>query len=300
MKAVRLHAYGDVDQFHYEDVADPVAGPGQVLVKVAAVSLNPVELFQRQGYLQQYYPTELPAIQGVDLAGTVAAVGAGVTGFAVGDRVVGKLPINGRGSQAELAIATPEQLAKLPDLIDFTTGSTLPLVGLTARQAVDALGAKAGDRVLLTSALGGVGRAAVQYLKEIGAGPVAGVRAERVAEATTLAGEAIDIGAEGKPSFDFAVDTAGQATAGAAIGLLRDSGTLAAVAGVPEGANADGRVTIANIMSTENSKTLSQIVDAAARGDLKIPVSKTFPLKDLGEAHKALAANPRGKVVITV
>src|SRR3954451_23151509 len=86
MKAARLQAYGDVDQFKLEDVPDPVPGPGEVLIKVAASALNPVDLYVRQGFLSQYFPMALPAVIGIDAAGTIAALGPDVAGFTVGDR----------------------------------------------------------------------------------------------------------------------------------------------------------------------------------------------------------------------
>ena len=150
MKAVRLHAFGDVDQFKLEDIPNPVPQAGEILVLIAASSFNTVELYQRQGYLVQMFPMDLPAIQGIDIAGTVVAVGTGVDGFAIGDRVIGKLPVNGKGAQAELAIATPTQLAKLPDNITFEVGATLPLAGLTGRQGVETLNVKPGERVLVS------------------------------------------------------------------------------------------------------------------------------------------------------
>ena len=153
MKASRLHAYGAVDQFKYEDVPTPVAGPGEVLVKIEASGLNPVDLYVRQGYLAKNIPLQFPAIIGLDAAGTVAAVGAGVEGLVVGDRVVAKLPIGSRGAHAEFAVTTPDRLAHLANTVSFEAGATIGLAGLTARQAVDVLNVKAGEHVLVGAAL---------------------------------------------------------------------------------------------------------------------------------------------------
>ena len=100
MKAVRLQAYGDVDQFRLEDAPDPVLGAGEVLIRIAAAGLNPADLYVRQGFFAAYVPLDLPAIIGFDAAGMVAATGAGVSGFAAGDRVIAKLPLNGKGAYA--------------------------------------------------------------------------------------------------------------------------------------------------------------------------------------------------------
>lgn len=299
MKAARLAAYGDSSQIRIEDVAQPVPGAGEVLVKVAASGLNHVETYLRHGYLAQMMPLDLPAILGIDLAGEVIAVGDGVNRFAKGDRVIGRLQITGKGSHADYAVAAETQLAKLPANVTFEAGATLGLVSLTGRQAVDATGARKGDRVLVTGALGNVGRAAIQYLKELGIEAVAGVQASQLAEAATLGVQAIAATDAASGSFDAGVDTVGGDVALAAIRAVKDGGTVAGVAGFPEGAGADGRVKVQNVMSGDNAEMLQKIADAAARGDLVLPVTKTFPLDQLGAAYDFLATRPKGKVIIT-
>jgi NADPH:quinone reductase-like Zn-dependent oxidoreductase len=299
MKAARLQAYGDIDQFRYEDVPDPVAGAGEVLIKVEASGLNPVDLYLRQGYLAQAYPMDVPAILGVDAAGTIVALGTGVAGYAVGDRVIAHLPINGRGAHAELAVVPQAGLAKLPPQVSFAAGATLPLVALTGRQSMDSLGVKRGDRLLVSGALGAVGRSAVQYLKELGAVPVAGVRASRLVEGKAIAGEALDIEQEPESaSFDLAVSTSGP-VAGNAVKHVRDGGKLASAAQIPEGANADGRIAIENVLGHDDPRLLQAIADAAGRGELTIPIAATFPLAELAAAHRKLAEpGVGGKVII--
>jgi NADPH:quinone reductase-like Zn-dependent oxidoreductase len=298
MKAVRLQSYGDVDRFKVEDVPDPVPGANEVLIKVAASGLNPVDLHVRQGFLAQYFPMELPAILGLDAAGTIAAVGSGVTDLAVGDRVIARLPLGGRGAHAEFAVGPLDSVAKLPANVSFEAGATLPLAGLTARQAVDALGVKPGDRVLVSGALGAVGRAAVQYLRELGAKPVAGVRAERLDEGQALAGEALNIDEPPtSATFACAVSAAGPVAANA-IKHVRDGGTLASVVQTPEGANPGDRIKIVGIMTHADAAMLQRIADAAGRGGLTIPIAATFRLTELGEAQRALAAGAPGKIVL--
>ncbi|OEO31029.1 hypothetical protein VW23_018235 [Devosia insulae DS-56] len=299
MKSSRLVAYGDSSQIKIEDVAQPVPGAGEVLVKVAASGLNHVETYLRQGYLAQMMPLELPATLGIDLAGEVAEVGHGVTQFAKGDRVIGRLQITGKGSHADYAVAAVTQLAKLPANVSYEAGATLGLVGLTGRQAVDAAGVKRGDRVLVTGALGNVGRAAIQYLKDLGITAVAGVQASQLADAKTLGVDALVATDVPAGSFDAAVDTVGGDVAAAAIRAVKDGATVAGVAGFPEGAGADGRVKVQNVMSGDNAAMLQKIADAAGRGELVIPVTKTFPLDQLGAAYDFLATRPEGKVIIT-
>jgi NADPH:quinone reductase-like Zn-dependent oxidoreductase len=302
MKAALLLAYGDTTQFSYADTPTPVAAEGEVLVKVEASSLNPVDLYIRQGYLAQMAPMTMPAILGLDFAGTVTAIGAGVVGYAFGDRVIGKQPIAGHGSHAEYVAAKTSALAKLPASVSFVAGATLPLAGLTGRQAVAALGDVKGKRVLVTGALGAAGRSAVQHLLELGGVPVAGVRGLRIAEAKALGLDVIDI--EAAPAsahtFDAAITNVGGPTVANAIAHVRDGGTLAAVAGVPDGDNADGRIHIASIYTVDNAPMLQEIADAAGRGVLTIPVARTLRLSELAEGHTLAAAGQVGGKIVFV
>lgn len=301
MKAARLQAYGDTSQFKLEEAPDPVAAPGHVVIKVEASGLNPVDAYVRMGYLAKMAPMTLPAILGVDAAGTITAIGPDVSGYRLGDRVIAHLPINGHGGHAEYAPVPVAGLARLPASVGFAAGATLPLAGLSARQAVEALGPLApGVRVLVSGALGAIGRATVQYLNELGAKPVAGVRGSRVAEAKALAGEAIDIEKDVPAGdFDYAVSTTAPAAA-VAIEHVRDGGVLASVVQVPEGANAGGRIRIASILTGDNPTQLQAVADAAGRGELVIPIAATFTLAQLGAAHDRLAMPQIGGKIIVV
>lgn len=298
MKAALLKAYGDVDQFEIGEIPTPEPGPGEVLIKIEASAINPFDLILRQGFVAQLIPLPFPAVLGGDAAGTIAALGAGVTGFAVGDRVVADFAANGKGANAEYGVVPATAAAKLPASLSFEQGAALVKAGLTGRQTVEALGVKSGDRVLVSGGLGSVGRAAVQYLKEIGAYPVAGVRAERLDEAQALAGEALDINAPvTQPDFDYAISAAGPVAAHL-IGHVRDGGQIASIVPVPEGANADNRVTIHELYHRTDSATLDAVLDVASRGLLAIPIAQILTLEQIGAAHKAVAAGVRGKIVL--
>lgn len=298
MKAVQLHSYGDTDQLRLADLDDPVPGEGEVLIEVAAAGLNPVDEHVRLGWMAQYVPLALPAVLGVDAAGTVLSVGPGVAGFAAGDRIVAHLPLNGKGAYAERAVAPLAGLARLPDALSFEQAAALPLAGLTGRQAVDALGVRGGERVLVSGALGAVGRSAIQYLKELGAVPVAGARAARLAEAEAVAGEAIDIEAAAHvAAFDHAVSAAASVAASVPA-LVRDGGKVASPVRTPAEANADGRVTIIQIITRDDQAQLQEVVEAAARGALSIPVVRSFALGEIAQAHGALAEGAGGKLVL--
>lgn len=298
MKAAVLKSYGGIDQFAIEDVPTPKPGPGEVLIKIEASAVNPFDLILRQGFMAEYIPLPLPAVLGGDAAGTIAEVGAGVAGWAIGDRVVADFPANGKGAHAEYGVVAASSVARLPATLSFAQGATLVKAGLTGRQTVEALGVKAGDRVLVSGGLGTVGRAAIQYLKEIGAQPVAGVRPERLDEARAVAGDALDITVPAaSPVFDFAISAAAP-VAGNLIGQVRDGGQIASIVPVPEGANAGNRVTIHALYHRTDAATLDAVLDAAARGVLVIPIAQTFALDQIGAAQNAVAAGAPGKVVL--
>lgn len=298
MKAARLHSYGDIDQFVMDEVPIPKPGAGEVLIKIEASAVNPFDLMVRKGYMAQLIPLDLPAVLGGDAAGVVVDMGSGVRGFSVGDRVIADFALNGKGAYAEFGVVPATAIAKLPANLSFEQGAALPKAGLTGRQTVDALGVGAGARVLISGGLGAVGRAAIQYLQEIGAKPVAGVRPERIEEARQLAGDAIDITAPpAGATFDYAIS----ASAPVALQLIRhvrDGGQVASIVPVPEGANTGNRVRIHEIYHRADAATLEAVANAAARGALVIPIAKTFRLEQVGAAHAAVAAGSRGKVVL--
>lgn len=298
MKAARLKSYGDVDQFAIDEVPVPRPEAGEVLIRIEASAVNPFDLILRQGHMAQFIPLELPAVLGGDAAGTIAGLGEGVTGFAVGDRVVADFPANGRGAHAEYGVVAATSVAKLPANLSFAQGAALVKAGLTGRQTVAALGVKASDRVLVSGALGSVGRAAIQYLQELGATPVAGVRPDRLAEARALAGEALDItAAPATASFELAISAAGP-VAGTLIAHVRDGGQVASIVPVPEGANPGNRVTIHELYHRTDAATLDAVLDTASRGTLVIPIARTFPLVQIGAAQSAVASGTQGKVVL--
>ncbi|UED32686.1 NADP-dependent oxidoreductase [Rhizobium ruizarguesonis] len=298
MKAALLKSYGDVDQFEIGDIPTPTPGPGEILIKIEASAVNPFDLILRQGFMAKFIPLPLPAVLGGDAAGTISVLGDGVTGFAVSDRVVADFAANGKGAHAEYGVLPATSVAKLPAGLSFEEGASLVKAGLTGRQAVEALDVKAGDRVLVSGGLGTVGRSAIQYLRQIGAKPVAGVRPERLGEGRELAGEALDITLPAaSPDFAYGISAAGP-VAGNLIGNVRDGGTVASIVPVPEGANAGDRLTIHELFHRTDTATLDAVLDAAVRGLLVIPISHTFTLEEIGAAQNAVAAGAPGKVVL--
>src|SRR5665213_571161 len=226
MKAVLLTAYGDVDKLAVREVPDPKAGPNEIRVRVAGASINPVDWKQRSGLAAKFMPLDLPAILGRDASGEVIQVGAGVTAFEVGDKVLGRI----MGGYAEQVVAPVDAWAKVPAKLDLADASALPLVVLTGAQLVEeAVNPKPGDLVLVTGALGGVGRTAVFAAKARGAKVYAGVRAKQRAEAAKLGADVVialddESDVAKLPPLDAIADTVGGETTQKLLGKLKPGG----------------------------------------------------------------------------
>lgn len=181
MRAIVLSGYGGVDQLQLrDDVPEPIAGPGEIKVRLAASSVNPIDWKLRRG---GYRPLELPAILGRDASGEVVAVGEGASAFQIGARVLGLV----NKAYAEYVVDKENAWAGLPAALDPVDAGALPLAGLTGAQLIDeAVKPRPGSVVLVTGALGSVGRAALYAVRARGAEPLAGVRRSQKAEAAGL------------------------------------------------------------------------------------------------------------------
>src|SRR5580700_1433009 len=157
MKAVVVHEYGGPEVLKFEDYPDPVPGPGEVLVRVAAAGVNPIDCKRRAGLTKDFYPMKFPGLIGVDMAGTVVKIRPGVDGFYVGDRVFAMAD----NTYAELCVVNVAILAKVPKGLDLIEAATLPLVTITGNQLLSVTGITAGQTVLVAGAVGNVGRSAV-------------------------------------------------------------------------------------------------------------------------------------------
>src|SRR5271156_1314345 len=171
MKAIVVHQYGGPEVLKLEDYPDPVPGPGEVPVRVAAASVNPIDYKRRAGLTKDFYPLHFPGLIGVDVAGTVVDTGPGVQGFSVGDRVFAMAD----NTYAELCVVNAAVLAKIPAGLDLIQAAALPLVTTTGNQLMAATGIKAGQTVLVVGAAGNVGRSAVFTARARGATVIAGV-----------------------------------------------------------------------------------------------------------------------------
>src|SRR5215469_15350549 len=169
MKAVRYHSYGDSGVLVYEEADRPVAGSGEVVVQVAGAAFNPVDVAIRAGFMRQVFPVALPHIPNFDVAGVLAEVGEGVSGWSAGDAVVAFLPMTANGAAAEYVAVSAELLAAAPRTLELADAAALPSAGLTAWQALfENAEVKAGQSVLVNGAGGAVGGYFVQLAVHAG------------------------------------------------------------------------------------------------------------------------------------
>ena len=306
MKAVRFHEYGDADVLRYEEVERPAPGAGEVRLRVAGSAFNPVDDGIRGGWLREVFPVTLPHTPGIEVAGTVDALGEGVGGLAVGDAVIGFLPMVAAGSAAEYAIAPAEVLAPAPTSIPLADAAALPMVGLTAWQALfDDAGLEAGQRVLVNGAGGAVGGYAVQLAKWAGAhviataSPRSGARvsaagADEVIDHTTTAvtvSEPVDV------LLNLARVAPEELVALAA--LVRPGGVVVnTVPTLPTPADEERGVRAVGVFVRSDAEQLTRLAQMVDRGELRVEVAERVPLAELPAVHaKAAAGELPGKVV---
>jgi NADPH:quinone reductase-like Zn-dependent oxidoreductase len=299
MKAVVLNGYGDVDHLELREVEEPFPGPRQIKVKVAGASINPIDWKIRRGELRVMLPLHLPTILGRDVAGEVVAVGADVTEFAPGDRVMG-LVLHG---YAELVVASVEAFSKLPPEIDLEQAAALPLVGLTGTQLMDeGVGIRAGERVMITGAVGSVGRVAVFAAKKRGAHVVAGVRSSQRQEAEKL--DVDEIVALDEPSeiermkpLDALADTVNGKVVASLLDKVKPGGVIGTVLNPPLGAKEQG-LRVHAILAHPDSAQLATIAQAVVSGELVMPIQRRFPLGQAQAAQHVAEAGGVGKVLL--
>ncbi|MCY1136595.1 NADP-dependent oxidoreductase [Actinoplanes sp. Pm04-4] len=307
MKAVRFHEYGDPSVLRYEDAEQPVAGPGQVLIRVAATTFNGIDGNIRGGYMQGPIPVTLPHTPGIDVAGTVEALGEGVTGFQPGDQVIGFLPMTGAGASAEYVVAPAEILATAPTGIPLADAAALPAVGLTAFQALfDHAGLKSGQRVLINGAGGAVGGYAVQLAKRAGAhviavaGPHSAARAQGADE--IIDHSAVEVTAAVSEPVDVVLNLAPiePAQLAALLGLVRDGGVLVSTTvWMPAPSDEERGVRGIDLFVRSDAAQLAELVKLVDAGELRVDVARRVPLAELPSVHaEAAQGGVHGKVVI--
>lgn len=300
MKAVVLHEYGGPNKLKYEDFPDPQPGPGEVLVRVHAASLNPVDWKMRSGAAKDHFPVQFPGIIGRDVAGIVQQAGEGVTDFAEGDRVFALA----WGTYAELCVVKASDLAKIPDGLDMTIAGAVPLVALTADQLIRrAVGAQPGQTIVLTGSVGSVGRCALFCAKELGVEVIAGVRKKQIEEARALgAVDAIDLENEDDMEdlgfVDAVADAVGGKVATRLLGKVKPGGIFGSLLGPPRRAALHPTVMVRTMTAQPDPGTIVHYAEAIRDGKLTLPVDRMMPLADAAEAHAAAEKGGTGKIVL--
>jgi len=299
MKAIQMHGYGGVAQLRYEEVPAPAAGPGEVLVKVAATSVNPIDWKIRRGDLQGMMTLQFPLIPGRDVAGEVVAVGAGVSNFKPGQKV---MAVANR-TYAEFVAVPSAAVALVPDGLDLVQAGALPLVTTTGAELIERLQLNRGDTVLVTGAVGSVGRSAVYTAIQSGARVIAGVRERQKSEAAALRADrviAIDVDSEigALPELDSIADTVDGEVIGKLILKLKRGGVLGSVLGKPRAAEGKD-IRVEALRVEPNPGILAQLAEAVRLGELTIPVVKKLKLSEAADAQRlAEEGKVNGKIVL--
>jgi NADPH:quinone reductase-like Zn-dependent oxidoreductase len=308
MKAIVINTYGNEDVLEYTDVDRPEPKANEVLVKVYAVAVNPVEWNLRNG-LGEKFGLKLPLILGGDIAGTVEAVGVEVENFKQGDAVYGLTASDGfSGGYAEYAVAKADAIAPKPESINFEAAAAIPIAALTAWQAMfDVAHLSSGQKILITGASGGVGSMAVQFAKAKGAIVVATASGKNAQFVRDLgADEFVDYTQqpfeEVVKDMDVVFDTIGGDTLERSFQTLKKGGFLVSAVAVPSEEKArELGVEVDQVFCKPNAQQLAEINRLIEAGKLNIHIATILPLTEVKKAHQlSQSGRTRGKIVLQV
>jgi NADPH:quinone reductase-like Zn-dependent oxidoreductase len=308
MKAIRMHAYGGPEVLQFEDAPKPEPGEGDVIVRVFAAAINPVDVAIRAGIMQGFRQYALPLTPGWDFSGVVEQLGAGVTGWKPGDEVYARPDLARNGAYAEYIAVRSSEIQHKPKSLDHVQSAAIPLAALTAWQAMfDTAQLRAGQRVLIHAAAGGVGTFAVQLAKWKGA-YVIGTASARNADFLRALGadEVIDYQAtrfeDAVRDVDVVIDSMAGEVRNRSWRVLKKGGILVSLLGLPsqEDATAHG-VRAAGIFVQPNPAQLAQLAELADQRQLQPVIETVLPLEHAARAHQLVATrHARGKVVLRV
>lgn len=307
MRAAQYSNYGDPEVIEIAEISTPVQGKGQLVVRVQAAAINPFDAKLRQGYMKDAIPLELPVTIGGDFSGIVTEVAEGVTDFIAGDEVFGSANIlgGGSGSVAEYAAVNLNNIARKPASLSHEEAAAIVLVGVSACDVIDKLDLGENKKILIQGGAGGIGSAAIQYAKSLGAYVATTARAADKEFVTGLgADQAIDYENEHfediLKDYDVVFDTAGGEVYNRSFGILRQGGIIISMNEQPnEQLAAQHGVTALHQNTKVNSRTLHRLAKVVEEGIITPQVDKTFPLDQAVQAFSHMeTGHPRGKVVI--
>jgi NADPH:quinone reductase-like Zn-dependent oxidoreductase len=302
MKAVVLHEYGGPEKLRFEDgVAEPQISGNTVLIEAAASSVNPIDWKIRSGGRQKDFPLSLPAILGRDVSGIVRAVGSNVKHFKPGERVLAL----SNATYAELVAVDDSDLTHLPNGLDLVDAAALPLIALTGDQLVRlATNVQKGQVVLITGALGSVGRAAVHTAKKIGAQVIAGVRRKELDEAGSL-GVVGTLAIDDEDAIkefrmvDAIADVVGGEIAAKLMGKIKPGGSFGYTAVLPDGTAAQNpSIKITRVFAKPDPSKVREFADNLRDGKFVLPIGRRLPLRDAAEAHLLGQKGGIGKILL--
>jgi NADPH:quinone reductase-like Zn-dependent oxidoreductase len=306
MLAWRVHNFGPPEAMTLERIATPDPGPDQVLVKIHAAGVGPWDAWIRAG--KSALPQPLPLTLGSDLSGTVAAIGPGPSGIGIGDDVFGVTNTQFLGAYAEYAVASRGMLAKKPRSLTYAEAASIPVVAVTAWQALfDHAGLEAGQTVVILGAAGNVGAYAVQFARRANLRSIATAGPEEVEYVRSLgADKVVNYRAQNfldeVENADAVIDLVGGETQNRSFQVLRPGGKLISAVSEPDQGRANRHnVTALFFLVEVTSERLREIADLVDRGELKTHVGVVLPFADAREAHMILDGRSRpakGKVVL--
>jgi NADPH:quinone reductase-like Zn-dependent oxidoreductase len=304
MKAVRIYEYGGPETLKYElDVPEPTTGADMVLIEAVATSVNPVDWKIRSGARQKDFPLTLPAILGKDVSGVVRAVGTNIRHFKPGDRVLGMAD----ETYAQFVSVQGALLTHLPDGLDLIDAAAIPLVSLTGDQLVRlAARALSGPTILVSGALGSVGRAAVHTAKKLGAIVIAGVRGRQLAQVAKLGvSQAVaiddDAAIASLEAVDCIADTVGGETAARLFRKIKNGGRFGYASVFPADAAATNpTVDVTRVFARPDASKVREFADDIRDGAFSLPISQRLPLRDAATAHALMQNGGAGKIVLLI
>lgn len=301
MKAIVYRRYGDPDVLELADLAEPKVAQNSILVRVKAAGINPADLALRAGLGAEIMETWFPVVPGWDVAGIVERVGAGVSEFVPGDEVIGYLhsDILHSGTYAEKVAGPVSRFVRKPTLLSWEQSGALPLAALTAWQAIESLGIRAGETLLVHGASGGVGSLAVQFAIGLGARVIGAASARNHDFLRTLGAEPLVHGdsltAQVRTCAPDGVDAVLDCFGHGVLGTTADVGRI----GVRSASIADAGVGIRTIYARPGHSDLVRVASVADQGKLHVRIAATFPLAEAAKAHQFLGSmQAGGKVVL--
>ena len=305
IQAIRVHQYGGPEELKLERIPRPEPQAGEVLVRIHAAGVNPVDWKIRAGWLKDFLPMQFPYTSGLDLAGVVEEIGPGVTAFQKGQAVFGQ---SLKGAYAEYTAAPVETLAPKPKALNFDEAAAIPIGATTAWRGIfDHGGLQAGQRVLIQGAAGGVGLFAVQFARWKGAHVIGTTSTANINFVRSLGAETV-IDYTSTPveqvvhDVDLVFDTVGGNTLESSLRVLKRGGTLVAIAGQPPEEKVRERgVRVASLAAQVSSDLLQTFAQLIDEGQIKVFIAEKFPLSQAQQAHeRSQSGHGRGRIVLSI